>query len=221
MSPDPSRPASLAVALLFLSLGTAAPAGACGFDSGLDGSFGAIHPKSISVAFAINDAVNAGVVDKSAIAPIMPGNAGYWRAVGHLNRFHALLASADAKLAGPISIVFIDSNLWARLVPTAAGLELSVHTAGAQDGDAVIVTSEAIVTALLERDLMAADATEKGLVAIEGPASEATRNLVLAAFDSASRRAVRRSRCRRGCSAPHVCNSKGSSGGLPGQADIR
>jgi hypothetical protein len=183
----PSRAASLTAALLSLSLGTAAPAGACGFDSGLDGSFGAIHPKSITVAFAINDAVQAGVIGKAAIAPIVPGNAGYWRAVGHLNRFHALLAAAEAKPATPISIVFIDSNLWARMVPTASGLELSVHTAGAQAGDAVIVTSEAIVTALLDRGLTADDATEKGLLAIDGPASEATRKLVLAAFDPAGR----------------------------------
>ena len=71
--------AMTSAALLLLVSGAAAPpANACGFDGILGDGFSAEHPKSIAVAFAISDAVTAGIVDKAALAPIVPGSQGYW-----------------------------------------------------------------------------------------------------------------------------------------------
>jgi hypothetical protein len=49
-----------------------------------------------------------------------------------------------------ISVLFIDSNLWARLIPSSQGFHLEVHTAGAKPDDVTIVTSEAILTIALQ-----------------------------------------------------------------------
>jgi hypothetical protein len=42
-----------ATALLLMLSGAVAPAAACGFDGILNANFGAMHPKSITVAFAM------------------------------------------------------------------------------------------------------------------------------------------------------------------------
>lgn len=74
-----------ATALLLLTAGMAtSPSIACGFDGILGDGFSAEHPRSIAVAFAISDAVAAGIVDKTAVTPIVPGSSGYWRAVGRI-----------------------------------------------------------------------------------------------------------------------------------------
>ena len=107
-------------ALLVLSSGLAAPPSlACGFDGLLGDGFSAEHPKSIAVAFAISDAVDAQMVDRATIAPIDPGSRGYWRAVGHISSFQRLLSAASG--AGDhspgIALLFIDSKLWSRFQP--------------------------------------------------------------------------------------------------------
>jgi hypothetical protein len=43
------------------------PVAACGCDGLRAGSFGAMHPKSVSVAVAISDALEADLVEQSAI----------------------------------------------------------------------------------------------------------------------------------------------------------
>jgi hypothetical protein len=146
------RTGTAAVVLLLLVSGAAPPAAACGFDGVLDGNFSALHPKSIAVAFAIRDSVDAGVVEKSAVDPIVPGSPGYWRAVGHLNEFQLRLSAAAGQSQPPaaVAVLFIDSSLWARLIPASQGFDIQVHASGAQSGDVVLVTSEAILTAVLE-----------------------------------------------------------------------
>ena len=164
-----------AAALLLLASGAAAPPSiACGFDGILGDGFSAEHPKSIAVAFAISDAVTAGVVDKAAIAPIVPGSQGYWRAVGRINSFRRLLsaASVGGTQSQSISLLFIDSKLWSRFSPGPQGYELQVHTTGASPEDVVIVTSEAILAAVLDGTMPAQKALDLGLIAIDGKQDE-------------------------------------------------
>jgi hypothetical protein len=70
-------------------LGSAALA--CGYDGLIGDQFSAQHPKSLPVAFAINDAINAGIVGSDAIVPIQAGQKGYWRAMTRLAHFSSLL----------------------------------------------------------------------------------------------------------------------------------
>jgi hypothetical protein len=187
--------AMTSAALLLLASGAAAPpANACGFDGILSDGFSAEHPKSIAVAFAISDAVTAGIVDKAALAPIVPGSQGYWRAVGRINRFHQLLSatSVSGAQSPSISLLFIDSKLWARFSPKPQGYELQVHTSGASPEDIVIVTSEAILAAVLDGTVSAQKALDLGLIALDGnqDATEAMRHFVALATDRARASAV-------------------------------
>lgn len=174
---------------LSLFLGAAVPALGCGFDGMLDGSFSAMHPKSIAVAFAIRDAVEAGAVESSAIGPIIPGAPGYWRAVSHLNQLHQRLSAAAADQfhqETSVSILFIDSGLWARYTLSPHGVDLEAHTAGARDGEAVIVTSEAILAAIVDRRMAVDVALARGAMVIDGlpPSADAIRRLLVAALSS-------------------------------------
>jgi hypothetical protein len=186
------RPAIAVTALLVpLWAAPAPPAAACAFDSGsaglFDSNFVAVHPQASVVYFAIVDAVEQGVLDRSAFQAIAPGSSGYWRAVGRLNGLHRLLSAASASRATPaISLLFIESNLWARFEPGPQGLGISVHTPGAGDGDAVIFTSEAGIAAVLDGRLPVKVALDRGLIAVDGASSagDKTRELILAALDA-------------------------------------
>lgn len=185
------RPAIVMTALLVPLYGSPAPpAAACAFDSGgaglFDGNFVAVHPKASVVYFAIVDAVEQGVLDRAAFQPIAPGSSGYWRAVGRMNSLHRLLLAASAKQPTvPISLLFIESNLWARFEPGPHGLGIAVHTPGARDGDVVIFTSEAGIAAVLDGRLSVKAALDRGLIAVDGPNSgDRTKDLILAALDA-------------------------------------
>jgi hypothetical protein len=185
------RPAIVMTALLVPFWGSPAPpAAACAFDSGsaglFDGNFVALHPKASVVYFAIVDAVEQGVLDRAAFQPIAPGASGYWRAVDRVNSLHRLLSAASgSQLTTAISLLFIESNLWARFEPGPRGIDIAVHTPGARDGDAVIFTSEAGLAAVLEGHLPVKAALDRGLIAVDGPNSrDRTTDLILAALDA-------------------------------------
>lgn len=175
------RTAILRAALLSLLFGTAAPnALACGFDGLLGDSFGAIHPKSTTVAFAISDAVAVGLIERSATAPIVPGNAGYWRAVSRVEEFYQLVLRRSEKtpLTLPVAVVFINSTLWSRITPTARGLTLDVHTSGADPNETVIVTSEAVIASVLDSRMPMATALERGLIVVDGDHADTVHRLL-------------------------------------------
>ena len=192
MSFRPS-PAIVVTALLVPLWGSPAPpAAACAFDSGgpglFDGSFVAVHPQASVVYFAIVDAVEQGVLERSAFQPIAPGSSGYWRAVGRLNGLHRLLSAASASQTAPaISLLFIESNLWARFEPGSHGLGITVHTPGARDGDVVVSTSEAGIAAVLDGRLPVKVAFDRGLIAVDdtNSAGNRTKQLILTALDAA------------------------------------
>ena len=162
-----SRIAVTSAVLLLLGSG-GQPIFACGFDGLLGDGFSAAHPKSIPVAFAIADAVAAGIVDK--VAPIVPGSAGYWRAVKRLSTFQRLLSVDKPSGAQPrnISLLFIDSQLWARFSSGPQGYDLQVHTSGPSPNDVVIVTSETILASVIDGTMEAQKALDLGLIAIDG-----------------------------------------------------
>ncbi|MFN6961335.1 MAG: hypothetical protein ACK4N6_03755, partial [Rhodocyclaceae bacterium] len=109
----------LAAAIAGGSIGAAK---ACGFDGIMLNGFEALHPKSIDVSIAIRAAYDAGIVDKSAIEPITPGSAGYWRAVGHLTGLQRALIFDEASPDVPaFSVLLVDSSLWSRISSDPAG----------------------------------------------------------------------------------------------------
>jgi hypothetical protein len=142
---------------------------ACGFDGLIGDKFSAQHPKSLPVAFAITDAVGSGIIGKGALEPIQPGQKGYWRAMTRLANFAALLGDrTDSSRLPNVSILLIDSQLWTRLRGGSTGFEIEAHARGPELGDAVIVTNEFILAAIIEGDLSAGRALQIGVVAVDG-----------------------------------------------------
>jgi hypothetical protein len=186
------RPAIVMTALLVpLWASPAPPAAACAFDSGsaglFDGNFVAVDPQASVVYFAIVDALEQGLLDRAAFQPIAPGSSGYWRAVSRLNGLHRLLSAASgSQPATAISLMFIESNLWARFEPGPQGLGMSVHTPGAHDGDVVVFTSEAGLAAVLDGRLPVKAALDRGLIAVDdtNSAGNRTKQLMVGALEA-------------------------------------
>ena len=189
-----SRNCAAFLSLLMLSGALSSPASACGFDGILDGNFSALHPRSMTVAFAIREAVDLGFVDRSAVDPVVPGSAGYWRAVSHLDEFAGRLSSAPSQngKATTISILLIDSNLWARLTPSSKGYDVRAHTNGAHDEGVVIITNESILNSILNGRLSIEVALEHSLLMIDGTADDANyvQAIALESFKSRSADAI-------------------------------
>jgi hypothetical protein len=191
MSPRLRSAVSLVAMLVLLTGAPAPPVRACAFDGGaaaglFDGSFEALYPKSSVVYFAIMDAIDQGVLDRSEFQTIVPGPSGYWRAVGRLESIQERLSAVSSGWSQPeaaISVVFIESNLWARLEPGPRRWELTVHTLGAREGNLVVVTSEGGIAAVMDGRLSAKVAFDRGLIAIDG--DELRRNAVQEFFVTA------------------------------------
>jgi hypothetical protein len=179
-------------ALLLISSAAPAPLSACGFDGVMGASLSAQHPKSLAVAFAVRDAVESGALDKAALAPIERGPRGYWRAAAHVQELQRRLADVETRGAAPsFAVLFIESQLWSRLKPTATGFDLELHAAGAEPQDVVIVTNETVLASLLDGSLSAQAALDRGLAAVDGEPSAvaALRETFLEAFSRPADRA--------------------------------
>jgi hypothetical protein len=129
-------------------------AGACGFHGALGDGFSAMHPRSLDVAFAVRDAADAKLVDPALLDPQKAGPLGYLRATARARDFWLRLGEA------PTALLFVESGLWTRFVKGAP----EFHAAGAQAGDVVIVTSEAVIAEILADRMSIPQAAESGLL---------------------------------------------------------
>jgi hypothetical protein len=185
MIPSVRSKALLAATILLASVSLAE---ACNYHDGalgvFDGKFRALYPKSSVVYFAIVDAVEQGLLERAAFEPA--GEGGYWNAAARLNELARRLPAPPAPGAPAISLVLIESDLWARYEPAAEGYGVAVHVPGPRAGDVMVVTSEAAIVAVLERRLPVEAALERGLIAIDGGAAAAVQRLLLSALDPAA-----------------------------------
>ena len=120
----PNLPGKTVVAAALL-LAAAPLALACNYHGGalgvFDGSFRALYPKSSVVYFAIVDAVEQGLLERSAFEPA-GGASGYWSAAARLQEIARRLPAAAAQDAPAMSLVFIESDLWAGIYREGAYL---------------------------------------------------------------------------------------------------
>jgi hypothetical protein len=151
-----------------IALATSSPTSACGFHGAMGDNFSLAHPRSMEVAFATLDAVGDGII-AAPIAPDEAGRQGYWRAQDRIRRFESRLpVSTSLAQGGGISILLVDSLLWSRFAVVDGRYALQPHTDGPPSGDAVIVTSEPAVAAILEGGLTVADAFARKLLVVDG-----------------------------------------------------
>src|SRR2546423_1562820 len=93
----PPPAAVLMAGSVILSWAPQPAAHACAFDSGasiglFDGSFEAKYPTSSEVYFAIIDAIDQGLLQRSELEVVTPGPAGYWRAAARLKSIQQRLS---------------------------------------------------------------------------------------------------------------------------------
>ena len=113
-----------------------------------------MHPRSIDVALAVREAADRKLIDPALLDARAAGPLGYARATKRLRDFGLTLNGK------PTVVLFVESGLWTRFAGGAAEL----HATGPQPGDAVIVTSEAVVAAILDGRMSAGEAAQRGLL---------------------------------------------------------
>ena len=86
-----------------------------------------------------------------------------------LGQFGTMLGSASPEaLRTPVALVLIEPMLWARFVPTAEGLRTEVHVSGAEQGDLVIITGEAVIAEIAAGRLTFGQAYARGVARLYG-----------------------------------------------------
>jgi hypothetical protein len=86
-----------------------------------------------------------------------------------MEAFGAMLAAErPERLRIPVALVLVEPMLWARFEPTARGLRSIIHASGAERGDLVIVTGEAVVAEIAEQHLTFRQAYERGVARLYG-----------------------------------------------------
>jgi hypothetical protein len=109
----------------------------------------------MAVAFAVHDAHEEKLIQETAST--------YAAATLRLNALNRRLPAS----APPMSLLLVDAGLWTQFHP------LAVHAAGPRPGDAVILTSDAVLAAVLEGRLPAQLALERGLIVVDGETASA------------------------------------------------
>jgi hypothetical protein len=179
--------AALAAALACLAASVGQTA-ACAYHSG--GKAFAAHPGAIDVAMAIQAAADAGALEPQSASVPPASMVAYHRMVRQIEQFRNMLeGAAKRRSAAPaFSLLLIESGLWSRFEPEAAGIELAIHTAGPDSDEPVVLTTGGVMRAVIEGRLSAADALHRGLIRVEA-ATEA--KLVLFDLISAAAKSER------------------------------
>lgn len=136
------------------------PAAACGYD-GLMADLGAAHPRSLEVALAVRDALERQQMQALEAAPPAFG---FLRARQLLLGFAPHVSAAAGIGKGSVAVLLVESGLWTRYTLGSPGVAPQPHVAGPQPGERVLVTSEAVLNAMLDGQMSLSRATELGLV---------------------------------------------------------
>jgi len=139
---------------------------ACGYDGAVP-DLVAAYPQSIEVALSVRDAY-----DRSQLTALQPApNAlALRRAQMLLSRFSPMVAEASQSSQGSVAVLLVESGLWTRY--TLAGNEVQAlpHVTGPQPGEPVVITSEAVISAVVEGKLAMPRASALGLMVLRSPA---------------------------------------------------
>lgn len=84
----------------------------------------------------------------------------------------------------PLALVFIDSMLWTRVVPTDTGLVTQMHAPGPERRDTVVVTDLPVLQGLIDGQMSVTEGFELGVIRTYGSpeATEKVRRWLIAAF---------------------------------------
>jgi hypothetical protein len=160
---------------------------ACGYHGSLGEGFSASHPRSIEVAVAVRRALDDGVLPNSNTPPFLA----FAHAKATLERVRAVLAPGlhDTKAPKAIAVLLVEGSLWTRYYVDTDRLVCEPHVSGPLAGDAIIVTAEAVLQALLSGRLSIDQAIGQELIAaVDAPNSfQSTVAVLRGAFPELTR----------------------------------
>lgn len=161
--------APIAVAVL-LFLGSAPTALSCAFHAVPEVKLEGMYPGSLSVAVALRKAADGGVINAAALQTPSRRGALYIDAVRRLHAFRKAIAASPGAAALPesFSLGYVESWLWTRYSRDDGKIRVEVHTDGPVEGEAVVLTGEAVLTEVLSGRLSAERALADGTIRIEG-----------------------------------------------------
>jgi hypothetical protein len=135
-----------------------------------------MYPGSLSVAVALRSAADNGLIDAAALEAPSKGTALYADTVRRLQEFRKALAAspAAAELPSSFSLGYVESHLWARYSQSDGEVRVDVHTDGPAEGEAVVLTGEPVLTAVLAGRLSVDRALAEGMILIDGEEKEKT-----------------------------------------------
>jgi len=168
-----------------LCLAAAPGALGCGYDADIGSQFGALHPDSVVVAVALRKAADRGLIKIENLDAPGPKQALLLDATLRLHALKAALASPISSGEPPFafSIVLVESGLWSRIRVGDGGAQIEVHTDGARDGEATVLTGKPVLAKLLAETLSFERALTERLIVIDG--SDAQREAVSRALSAA------------------------------------
>jgi hypothetical protein len=160
----------------FLSLSAAPAAIGCGFHSPLEVQLDSMYSGSFPVAVALRTAADRGEIDAKALEALSKGTARYADTVRRLQEFRQSLAAspAAAELPASFSLGYVESRLWARYSQSGGEVRVDIHTDGPVKGEAIVLTGEPVLTAILAGRLSVDRALADGVMLIDGSESEKT-----------------------------------------------
>jgi hypothetical protein len=154
---------------------TASASRSCGFEdpNGVHSARAMIdwaYPKSLHVTSAVWKAQRDGVIAVSKQRKPAASFLGSYGTARHLlRRLGERISPYLTDPAKPsISLVLIGPVLWTRYTASGPGREPQIHTAGPAKGDAVVVTDEPVIEALLKGQLTPHEAESRGLIRFYG-----------------------------------------------------
>lgn len=155
---------------------TAGPALGCAYHGIPDLQLQGLHPGSLSVAVALRNAADAGVIDADAlVVPVGRGGL-HIDTVRRLQAFRSAIAAyAEAdKLPQSFSLVFVESSLWTRYTRAGQQVRADIHNDGPANEEAVVLTGEPVLQAILDGRLSSDRALDQGLLVIDANENERT-----------------------------------------------
>jgi len=143
----------------------------------------ATHPRQAEVASALRQAITAGILqtraaDRGDGKPLDKGST-----IGHLQRFGNALASSGIAVASDLSMLLVENELWSRYRAMPDGVAFQILNRGGQADDTIVITSEAVLSALEDGLLSSNEALARGLIVIVSD-DAISKEKILSAFAS-------------------------------------
>lgn len=171
-----TRPILCGVAVSVL-LSVASPdARACGYHGILGNGFSAQYPGSINVAIALREAAEGGLIDPQSLMPKSADLLAYHRTEQRLRRIREAVAQNQSGQKLAFWLLLVESGLWSRYTSDGENILLAVHVDPPQDGEAVMITGDAVLAAIEDGKLSWQDAMQRNLlVAVPGSTGDLPR----------------------------------------------